>query len=73
MPKLDKFRIFFLGAAQTVTGSMHPMEVGDSSVFVDCCLFLGRFKESTHRLEFRHFQSTDRRSERNHQESVVEV
>lgn len=46
MIKRDKFRLTFLGAAQTVTGSMHLMEVRDSSLLVDCGMYQGRRKEA---------------------------
>jgi len=46
MSKENRFRITFLGAAQTVTGSMHLLEIGDKSLLVDCGLFQGRRQES---------------------------
>jgi metallo-beta-lactamase family protein len=49
MAKVERFRITFLGGAQTVTGSMHLLEVDDDSAVVDCGLFQGRRKESRHR------------------------
>jgi len=49
MSKLDNFHITFLGAAQTVTGSMHLLEVGGHGALVDCGLYQGRRKESVHR------------------------
>ena len=49
MSKLDTFKLTFLGAAQTVTGSMHHLQVGDKSVLVDCGLFQGRRAESKHK------------------------
>jgi metallo-beta-lactamase family protein len=45
----DRFRLTFLGAAQTVTGSMHLLEVEASRLLVDCGMFQGRRKESIHR------------------------
>jgi len=49
MAKVERFRITFLGGAQTVTGSMHLLEVDDRSALVDCGLFQGKRKESLHR------------------------
>ena len=49
MSKLKRFRLTFIGAAQTVTGSMHLMEVDDNSVLVDCGLFQGRRQDSDHK------------------------
>jgi metallo-beta-lactamase family protein len=39
-------RIKFLGAAQTVTGSMHLLETKTGNVLVDCGMFQGRREES---------------------------
>ena len=47
--KKDKFRLSFHGAARTVTGSMHQLEVRDRSLLVDCGMFQGRRKESFQR------------------------
>ncbi len=49
MSKLQRFRITFLGAAQTVTGSMHLLETDDFSALVDCGLFQGRRMDSDHK------------------------
>ena len=49
MAKENRFRLTFLGAAQTVTGSMHLLEVGPRSLLVDCGLYQGRRSESRHR------------------------
>lgn len=49
MSKDDRFRLSFLGAAQTVTGSMHHLEVRDKSLLVDCGMYQGRRKESIER------------------------
>jgi metallo-beta-lactamase family protein len=42
-------QIRFLGAAQTVTGSMHLLETSSGSLLVDCGLFQGRRAESNQR------------------------
>ena len=39
-------KLHFLGGADTVTGSMHMVEVGDSRVLRDAGMFQGRRKES---------------------------
>jgi len=49
MASPERFRLTFLGGAQTVTGSMHLLETGDRSTLVDCGLFQGRRSESRHR------------------------
>ncbi len=49
MSKGDRFRLTFLGAARTVTGSMHHLEVRDQSLLVDCGMYQGRRKESNER------------------------
>src|SRR5262249_15702301 len=41
-----RMRIKFLGAAQTVTGSMHLLSTEEGSVLVDCGMFQGRREES---------------------------
>ena len=38
--------IEFLGAAQTVTGSMHLLRTATATVLLDCGLFQGRRRES---------------------------
>jgi metallo-beta-lactamase family protein len=42
-------RIRFLGAAQTVTGSMHLLEIEAGTLLVDCGLYQGRRAESRER------------------------
>jgi metallo-beta-lactamase family protein len=42
-------KITFLGAAQTVTGSMHLLEAGNARVLLDCGLFQGRRQEAFER------------------------
>lgn len=39
----------FWGAARTVTGSMHLVEVGSKRILLDCGLYQGRRKEAFHR------------------------
>lgn len=42
-------RVQFWGAARTVTGSMHVLEVGGHKVLLDCGLYQGRRKEAFER------------------------
>jgi len=39
-------KITFIGAAQTVTGSMHLIEVNNKKFLLDCGLYQGRRKEA---------------------------
>jgi len=39
-------KITFMGAAQTVTGSMHMLEINGARILLDCGLFQGRRQES---------------------------
>ena len=39
-------KIHFYGAARTVTGSMHLLEIGSQKLLLDCGLFQGRRKET---------------------------
>ena len=47
--KDKRFRLTFLGAAQTVTGSMHLLAVAGHSLLVDCGMYQGRRKDAAHR------------------------
>jgi len=49
MGRDERFRLTFLGAARTVTGSMHLLELGARSILVDCGMHQGRRNESLHR------------------------
>jgi metallo-beta-lactamase family protein len=49
MAKDDRFRITFLGAARTVTGSMHRLDVREHGFLVDCGMFQGKRGEAMHR------------------------
>ena len=48
MPDNKRFRLTFLGAARTVTGSMHLLEAGERRLLVDCGMYQGRRKEAMH-------------------------
>ena len=45
----DHMKIEFLGAAQTVTGSMHLLRTARATVLLDCGLFQGRRQEARER------------------------
>jgi metallo-beta-lactamase family protein len=49
MENQDALSLTFLGAAQTVTGSMHLLEAAGAKLLVDCGLFQGRREESRQR------------------------
>lgn len=49
-------RIHFLGAAQTVTGSMHLLETPRSKVLLDCGLYQGRRRETIQRNQHLPFE-----------------
>ena len=42
-------RIFFAGAARTVTGSQHLLELDGARLLLDCGLYQGRRRESNER------------------------
>jgi metallo-beta-lactamase family protein len=42
-------QVQFWGAARTVTGSMHLVEVGSKKILLDCGLYQGRRKDAFHR------------------------
>ncbi|MFO0876002.1 MAG: MBL fold metallo-hydrolase [Gemmataceae bacterium] len=49
MPASPACRVTFWGAARTVTGSMHRVDVGSRSLLLDCGLFQGRRAEAQRR------------------------
>lgn len=49
MSQPTPFRLNFLGAARTVTGSLHLLEVGDKKLVVDCGMYQGRREEAAQR------------------------
>jgi len=49
MTQPKPFRLNFLGAARTVTGSLHLLEVGDKKLAVDCGMYQGRRQEAARR------------------------
>src|SRR5579864_7595123 len=46
---LERMKLTFWGAAQTVTGSMHHLEVNGKRYLLDCGLYQGRRKEAEQR------------------------
>ena len=42
-------KLKFLGAAKSVTGSMHVLELNGTRILMDCGLFQGRREESNRR------------------------
>ncbi len=53
MLKNERIEVTFCGATQTVTGSMHLVQVGDRKILLDCGLVMGRRSEA--RQLNRHF------------------
>jgi len=45
-------RIYFHGAARTVTGSMHLLEINNCKILLDCGLYQGQRKETTRRNRY---------------------
>jgi len=45
-------RIYFHGAARTVTGSMHLLEINNRKILLDCGLYQGQRKETTRRNRY---------------------
>jgi metallo-beta-lactamase family protein len=52
-------RINFHGAAQTVTGSMHLLEINGYKLLLECGLFQGRRQESYQKNRYFHFDPAD--------------
>ncbi len=52
-------RIHFHGAAQTVTGSQHLLEINGKKLLLECGLFQGRRKEAFYRNRHFHFDPAD--------------
>ncbi len=51
-------RLQFFGAARTVTGSCHLLEIGTKRILLDCGLFQGRRKESFERNRNQPFEAS---------------
>jgi metallo-beta-lactamase family protein len=54
----SRLRIFFFGAARTVTGSMHVIEAAGKRVLLDCGMYQGRRKEAEEKNRFLPFDPT---------------
>jgi metallo-beta-lactamase family protein len=54
----SRLRIFFFGAARTVTGSMHVIEAAGKRVLLDCGLYQGRRKEAEEKNRFLPFDAS---------------
>jgi metallo-beta-lactamase family protein len=54
----SRLRIFFFGAARTVTGSMHVIEAAGKRVLLDCGMYQGRRKEAEEKNRFLPFDAT---------------
>ncbi|MEN8173011.1 MAG: MBL fold metallo-hydrolase, partial [Chloroflexota bacterium] len=52
-------KIHFHGAAQTVTGSQHLLEINGRKLLLECGLFQGRRKEAFRRNRHFHFNPAD--------------
>lgn len=50
-------KVKFLGATQTVTGSMHLLEINGAQILLDCGLFQGRRQESWERNRYLPFDA----------------
>ncbi len=59
MAQPSPIRVTFWGAAHTVTGSMHLVEIGRQKILLDCGLFQGRRAESFERNKTFPFPPSD--------------